>query len=204
MKELAFIGDIHGCLEELENIVTQARRRTPRLVFLGDYVNRGRKSREVIDYLIRLRQSSEVSCIFILGNHDQAFLDTLVCGKIDRFLRMGGAATIASYVDAPRGDLLSQVRQAVPRDHVDFLQALIPSMLDGGVFAAHDRAAQHNLEIDPSVFRIYGHSPQRDLVPTINATEAFIDTGCGTIVGGRLTCVFWPSLDWVQSTPCVA
>ncbi len=204
MKELAFIGDIHGCLGELEEIVTEARRRTPRLVFLGDYVNRGQKSREVIEYLIRLSRLSEVSCNFIFGNHDQAFLDTIVYGRIDRFLRMGGAATIASYVDAPRGDLLSQVRHAVPRDHVDFLQALIPSMMNDGVFAAHDRAVQHKLEVDPSVFRIYGHSPQRDLVPTINATEAFIDTGCGTIVDGRLTCMFWPSLDWVQSTPCVA
>ncbi len=91
MNEIGFIGDIHGCIEELDELVTAARSRTSHLVFLGDYVNRGPHSREVIDFLIRLQQTKGISTSFIMGgNHDQAFLDSLVGDGFDSFLRIGG------------------------------------------------------------------------------------------------------------------
>ncbi|ALU73646.1 serine/threonine protein phosphatase (plasmid) [Rhodococcus erythropolis R138] len=203
MNEIGFIGDIHGCVEELDELVTAARSRTSHLVFLGDYVNRGPYSREVIDFLIRLRQTKGISTSFVMGNHDQVFLDALVGDGFDTFLRMGGAATVLSYVGAPRADVLSQLRESVPATHIGFLKSLANQVVVDGVVATHERPG---LDIDTTEdterFQIYGHSPQRRLLPRIERDRAFIDTGCGTLPDGRLTCLFWPSLTWIQSKPC--
>ncbi|NHE67807.1 serine/threonine protein phosphatase [Rhodococcus sp. D-46] len=202
MNEIGFIGDIHGCVEELDELVTAARSRTSHLVFLGDYVNRGPRSREVIDFLIRLQQTKGLSTSFVVGNHDQAFLDSLEGDGFDSFLRMGGAATVVSYVGAPRADVLSQLRESVPVPHVDFLKSLANQVVVDGVTATHKHRA-HELDTseDTEQFLIYGHSPQRRLLPRIERDRAFIDTGCGTLPDGRLTCLFWPSLNWTQSKP---
>jgi serine/threonine protein phosphatase 1 len=203
VKEIGFIGDVHGCLDALEAVVSQVVSRVDSLVFLGDYVNKGKQSREVIQFLIDLKISGRVPCKFVKGHHDAAFLAALVDGKIDAFLRMGGAATICSYVDAPRGDLLAQVRAAVPFAHVNFLRSLVPHIEERGVYAAHDvgpkEVAAEETKSDLYHYFVYGHSPQVGLVPNVTDGEAFIDTGCGTLQSGRLTCLFWPSLDWVQS-----
>lgn len=203
MNEIGFIGDIHGCIEELDELVTAARSRTSHLVFLGDYVNRGPHSREVIDFLIRLQQTKGISTSFIMGNHDQAFLDSLVGDGFDSFLRIGGSSTVVSYVGAPRADVLSQLRESVPATHIDFLNSLANQVVVDGVVATHERPA-HEIDTtgDTERFAIYGHSPQRRLLPRIEHDRAFIDTGCGTLPDGRLTCLFWPSLTWIQSKPC--
>lgn len=198
--ECAFIGDIHGHLEELDEVVEYTLSRTQRLVFLGDYINRGPNSREVVDYLIRLRRREDLDCIFLRGNHDEVFLDALSGKSIDRLLRMGGAATVASYVHAPSGDVALQLRQSVPDSHVQFFRDLKPWMMTEHLFAAHapNSASTENAN---GRYCIYGHVPQRNGIPTINRDRALIDTGCGTTEGGRLTCLFWPGLDWFQSRP---
>jgi serine/threonine protein phosphatase 1 len=198
--ELGFVGDIHGCLGELEEVVECALTRTRQLVFLGDYVNRGRHSREVIDYLIRLDKTKGVECTFIRGNHDESLLSALYTGDVDTLLRMGGAATIASYVRKPSGDIPTQLRRSVPDTHVDFLRNLVPHVTVDNVFATHAPSTAATLEGASGRYCIYGHVPQPGGVPTITGRQAFIDTGCGTTEGGRLTCLFWPKLDWVQSS----
>ncbi|WP_433471266.1 metallophosphoesterase [Saccharomonospora azurea] len=199
MRELAFIGDIHGCLKELDEVVQHALPRTGNLIFLGDYVNRGLHSREVIDYLINLDQASETTCTFLRGNHDEVFLDCVTTGNIDTILRMGGATTIASYVRRPEGDIISQLKASIPDAHLQFLHNLTSSMETEYVYAAH--APRHGLEHDNETkkYCIYGHRAQSSGIPLITETHAIIDTGCGTTDNGRLTCLFWPSLDWVQS-----
>jgi 3',5'-cyclic AMP phosphodiesterase CpdA len=199
VTEFAFVGDIHGCLAELEEVVEYALSRTRRLVFLGDYVNRGHHSREVIDYLIRLSRS-DAECTFLRGNHDEAFLNTLSTGNIDTLLRMGGATTIASYVREPTGDIISQLRQSVPDAHFHFFRDLVPYLAADSVFAAHAPNLAQETEKALGRYRVYGHLPQRYGRPTITDTQAFIDTGCGTTEDGRLTCLFWPRLDWIQSS----
>lgn len=197
MNQVGFIGDIHGCIEELDELVAVARQRASHLVFLGDYVNRGAHSREVIEFLIGLQQTVGISTSFVMGNHDRAFLDALAEDRFDSFLRMGGASTVKSYVGVPRSDVLVQLRENVPATHVAFLRALETQVEVDNVVAMHDfptTNANHT-----SGFRIYGHVPQRGLTPRVEHSRAFIDTGCGTLPGGRLTCLFWPTLDWIQS-----
>lgn len=200
MTELALIGDIHGCMAELEEIVDRALTRTRRLIFLGDYVNRGHHSRDVVDYLIDLSLSSISECTFLRGNHDETFLDALSSGNLDPLFRMGGATTIASYIQEPTKDIVFQLRQCVPVDHVEFFRTLEPYVATNGIFAAHTPNTMQEAENSLGKYRVYGHIPQRYGRPTITKTQAFIDTGCGTTDDGRLTCLFWPSLDWIQSS----
>ena len=72
---LVAVGDIHGCVDELSvmlEAISPASADT--IVFLGDYVDRGPSSRDVIDRLIRLRDSGRCRTVFLRGNHEDMFL----------------------------------------------------------------------------------------------------------------------------------
>src|SRR5688500_8150372 len=64
------VGDIHGMYAALSGLVEAVGRRdsAPRFLFVGDYVNRGPDSRQVIDLLLSLPSAS-----FVRGNHDDVF-----------------------------------------------------------------------------------------------------------------------------------
>ena len=74
MGNIFAIGDIHGCLDKLrallDNIDADIDVETDTLVFLGDYIDRGRKSYEVVDYLIDVKTRYR-NCIFLKGNHEE-------------------------------------------------------------------------------------------------------------------------------------
>lgn len=107
------IGDVHGYLDALKTLCTKIdayRVKHPNQhvieVFLGDYINRGPQSREVLDFLIaRSRQQDGVKRVFIAGNHDVAFRRLLKDGHKHRtislteqmFYDYGGPETLASY-----------------------------------------------------------------------------------------------------------
>lgn len=192
----ALIGDIHGYLEPLEEILKLATKRPSMLIFLGDYVNRGPETREVIDLLVTLKANPRIETSFLRGNHDTEFLKVLQGGGVDNLLRMGGARTVRSYVERPYGDVAAQLRDAVPIEHYEFFDTLRPAFKAEGLEVMHEPPKNER-----SAYVVAAHSPRADLVPDIGASSAFIDTGCGTLEGGRLTCLFWPSLQWVQSAP---
>ena len=197
-----FIGDIHGELELLDSMIDSALSlELSRLIFLGDYVNRGRESRAVIDRLITLQRSPEVETRFIAGNHDRALRSALETGRIESFLRIGGAATVRSYLDHVDPDVAAQFVRAVPTSHRDFLRDLEPYVLGQDFVAAHERGAVESLNLSPGQYGIFGHTPQDRFTPFVGEATALIDTGCGTVVGGRLTCLLWPSRDWFQISP---
>lgn len=105
------IGDIHGRADLLARLLDQIRAdRAQRAVgegptlaiFLGDYVDRGPQSREVIDLLLDFRSDPSFECRFLLGNHEDTMLDYLE-GRISGqgWSRHGGGATLQSYGIAP-------------------------------------------------------------------------------------------------------
>jgi serine/threonine protein phosphatase 1 len=107
VNDIGFIGDIHGDVNALRAIVPQALGRARHLVFLGDYVDRGRYSRSVLDHLCQLSESSPNRVTFLAGHHDVAFLSAIKDGNLDDFLLMGGAETLLSYIDKPRNGMFS-------------------------------------------------------------------------------------------------
>jgi serine/threonine protein phosphatase 1 len=147
------IGDIHGrcdlLLRLLERIEEDSARfddgRTLRLVFLGDYIDRGDHSREVLEVLSDLSTPELPDFGFLLGNHEAALLSFLgnpASGP--RWFRVGGRQTLASYgVRAPRDEdpeTLARVRNdlaAALGRHRDFLTSLSLTEQSGDVLFTH-------------------------------------------------------------------
>lgn len=90
------IGDIHGEPEKLMKLIGSLHiKPEDELVFLGDYINRGDRSFDVIEYLIQLGE--KYNCVFLLGNHE-AMLINYMSGIFEKeFLFNGGKKAISSY-----------------------------------------------------------------------------------------------------------
>lgn len=74
MSKIYCVGDIHGCLDKLNNLLDKLNiQPNDTVVTLGDYVDRGPDSYGVIERLLKLR--TQCNCIFITGNHDALFFD---------------------------------------------------------------------------------------------------------------------------------
>jgi serine/threonine protein phosphatase 1 len=103
------IGDIHGYDDLFAQLLSEIRTdaealgEKPRIVLLGDYVDRGPSSRQVLDRILALEQAQWCDLVAVMGNHEDAivrFLDEPESGEVWR--TWGGAATLASYgVDMP-------------------------------------------------------------------------------------------------------
>lgn len=98
------IGDIHGCysplIKLLQKIEIDQRFRSERptsLVLLGDYVDRGPRSRDVCELLYSMRDLDAVHCL--KGNHEQTMLDVLRGDEraLQFWLRYGGEATLLNW-----------------------------------------------------------------------------------------------------------
>ena len=77
-ERLLAIGDIHGCMDPFRELIEKkiSIRKGDRIVLLGDYIDRGNQSREVIDYIIDLRENG-FDIIPLMGNHESMLLDSL-------------------------------------------------------------------------------------------------------------------------------
>lgn len=97
MKRTLVIGDIHGGLKALQQVLKRAEV-TPddRLIFLGDYVDGWSDSANVVNYLIDLAKQN--SCTFIRGNHDDLVHNWLKTEEINTtWLEHGGQVTLDAY-----------------------------------------------------------------------------------------------------------
>ncbi len=142
------IGDVHGRLDLLEEmhrrIEDEIERDRPadwRIIHLGDYVDRGRQSRGVIQRLMTMQQA-DARAIALAGNHDVGFLDFLAAPSRDSlFMLYGGIETAASYGvtfdghDLPR--FHAELAAAVPATHLDFLHGRRFSAGFGDFFFCH-------------------------------------------------------------------
>jgi serine/threonine protein phosphatase 1 len=153
------VGDIHGELECLEVLMgridahaQQVREEfglEPVVVFLGDYVDRGRNSRAVLDLLIGLEggDGGRRRHRFLKGNHEEAMLDFLRRpAEGAPWLRFGGVETLASYgirtsvglSDPVRlADLSRRLATALPPSHLAFLEGLETMVLLGDYAFVH-------------------------------------------------------------------
>jgi serine/threonine protein phosphatase 1 len=145
------IGDIHGRLDLLNNLLARISRDValrptarPLYVFLGDYIDRGPSSRETIDRLIEHRKVHE--SIFLKGNHELIAIKCLSDRTLlDQWLRLGGLETLVSYGVPTEilvkgrqiAKLQSAFHSALPRAHFRFFRDLKNSFESGDFFFAH-------------------------------------------------------------------
>lgn len=97
------ISDIHGCLYSFEALLDRiSLGTTDELYLLGDFVDRGPRSAQVLDYILKL-QSDGYHVRGLRGNHDQYMIDALLLGdkhSRNTWRSAGAASTKRSYVSA--------------------------------------------------------------------------------------------------------
>lgn len=119
MGRLLAIGDIHGCLTALEAVLNFARVQPDDvLVTLGDYVDRGPHSRQVLDWLIDRNRSGQL--VALRGNHDLM----MSAARFDNqarngWISVGGVQTLQSYGD----DGIIGTLEDVPERHFEFIDS---------------------------------------------------------------------------------
>ncbi len=146
------IGDIHGRLDLLEELLAKIHAELQRhpaqktlLVFVGDFIDRGPSSAQVIE---RLRNYSRASIqpVFLLGNHEEVMLRILrgESQLITKWLWFGGAACLESYGVDPAGlkhlneaEALKLIRSAIPVAHVEFIERFDDSCRFGDYLFVH-------------------------------------------------------------------
>ncbi len=119
------IGDIHGCskaLAALLDAIVPTHEDT--LVALGDFIDRGPDSRDVLEKLIALK--GQCSLIPLLGNHEEKLLDALHSKEhLRRWLASGGIDTLRSYGWKPEGGRRA-VADWIPKAHRAFISSCLP------------------------------------------------------------------------------
>ena len=97
MTRYIAITDIHGELGKLESVLSKIDLRPDDIfVFMGDYIDRGKKSREVVDEIINLQ--NVCNCVYLIGSHEYAMLHADVDDYYHYlFWNYGGDSTAASY-----------------------------------------------------------------------------------------------------------
>jgi len=110
------IGDIHGCFDELvelleliEQDAAQQSSGPKYVVFLGDLMDRGPKSKEVIDYLLNYKPDF-ANPVYLMGNHEEVFLKVLSgsLGALESWFEFGGRACVRSYGVKNLGEILTK------------------------------------------------------------------------------------------------
>jgi serine/threonine protein phosphatase 1 len=211
------VGDVHGCLDELLDLEARivadgAGTGSNRLiVMLGDYVDRGPASAQVLDHLMTAPpQGFERICL--AGNHEIAMLDYLD-GRLTlrEWLRMGASPTLTSYgMDYERlrviykgdSDIDDMVRSTIPAAHREFLRSLpVMATLSRFVFVhagvRPGRASDQQVEQDLVTIRsqfydqahllknyvVHGHTP----IDRATRYGPRINIDTGAYFSGRLT-----------------
>ena len=98
-NRLFAIGDIHGCFDTLEELVNNKiqLKKSDKLILLGDYIDRGAKSKEVVEYIIDL-QKKGFNILPLMGNHEAMLLDAYDNEKNTlKWIQNGGSETLKSF-----------------------------------------------------------------------------------------------------------
>jgi len=205
MGKIFAIGDIHGCFQKLRTLMIRIDYDVDRdtLVFLGDYIDRGYESYDVVQYLVELSSRGQ-RVVFLKGNHEQ-MLENYLAGTM-RFIYLlnGGAQTLKNY-QAHRTGPFSPL---IPDSHKYFFSKLLLYYeTDDYVFVhaglrdnvplsrqrpedlhwIRDSFIKSDYDFGKRV--IFGHTPFVE--PLVLPNKIGIDTGA--VYGNKLTCLELPA-----------
>lgn len=215
------VGDLHGrydlLREMLKRIVEDFEERRDgrrlKIVFLGDYIDRGDQSRDVLETLMKLVSGVHLDLVTLRGNHEAALLDFIRSPSHNRsWLDFGAQQTLASYgVAWPRRELtevdLVTLRNALAEalgEHLEFLRNMPVMAKSGDVVFTHAGVARGDGEgltnhramlwgdgsADPdwpAPGKLVVHGHYDDAGPVDRPGRICVDTGA--YYSGRLTAV---------------
>jgi serine/threonine protein phosphatase 1 len=212
------IGDIHGRADLLKALLQQIDADCllypsirPIVVFLGDYIDRGPASKEVLDLLLGCERTKET--IFLKGNHE-TFVHRFLSEPaiLDEWRLCGGLETLVSYGLKPsinpgareQTQLAEELARAIPKRHLEFLESLDLSFSCGDFLFVHAgirpgvpirKQSEEDLlwireeflscEERFEKFVVHGHTP----VPAVDIRTNRINIDTGAFATGRLTCI---------------
>lgn len=216
------IGDIHGELPLLEELIDEIRwdaRQKPdrdhKLIFIGDYVDRGLHSRQVVDLVMNGIDGFETICL--RGNHEQMLIDFLDMPTHEKAISLkrdfvGGTETLQSYgldIDELILDLQNEVSiegklRAIPEEHSRWMANLPHWHFEDGFCFVH-AGVRPGIHVEAQQERdalwirgdftdsdhdhgrviVHGHTTSRE--PEIKPNRINIDTGA--CLFGTLTAV---------------
>jgi serine/threonine protein phosphatase 1 len=217
-QRLYVIGDIHGRADLLDMLLARIDADLAAepcgdyaVIAIGDYVDRGPESREVLNRLIACIRTHRT--VLLKGNHEAYFLEFLRNPSVLRVWRQyGGLQTLISYGLKPslnpsepeQHELARELATVLPWEHRALLDALPTAFSFGDFYFVHagvrpgiplaDQQEQDQLwirddfllcEDDFGKVIVHGHTPVRE--PEIRPNRINIDTGA--YATGRLTCV---------------
>ena len=204
MKKIFAIGDIHGTTDKLRALMEKIPidYTSDLLVFIGDYIDRGPNSFEVVDYLVELKKEHP-NIVFLKGNHED-MLQKYLAGT-DRFTYLfnGGQQTLDSYLNRENKSEFSPI----PSSHLEFYESLVLYyQTDDYIFVHAGMRANVPLKkqkpqellwiredfidskFDFGKRVIFGHTPFSQ--PLVQRNKIGIDTGA--VYGNQLTCIQLP------------
>jgi len=113
------IGDIYGCHTALTTLLKSLELRPDdKLIFLGDYIDRGPASRQVIETLLELKKSH--SPVFLRGNHEVMMLESHKDSlKANLWRSYGGLEALESY----SAGFQKRWKSAIPKEHWNFIES---------------------------------------------------------------------------------
>jgi len=146
------VGDIHGRLDLLDQLLDRIEGELDErasaktlLVFVGDLIDRGPASAQVIERLRTYRHPG-VRPIFLLGNHEEVLLRILggETELIAKWRWFGGSQCLASYGVDPEtlsgqteDEALATIRRAIPAEHVEFIRGFADTCRFGDYLFVH-------------------------------------------------------------------
>lgn len=203
------IGDIHGCHSSLTALLEQVAHLADTIVFLGDYVNRGPHSKDVLATIIALQQNHP-RVIPLMGNHERMFLNYIEGLESSTFLHAGGYETLKSY-HIPTETNPEHRKNKIPTNHRRFLQSLPLKWEDQHAIYVHagfqpkrhlsQQTSQWCLWVRDKFIKstydfgkpvIFGHT----VFPKPHITDTKIGIDTGAVYGGQLTALLLPDKEF--------
>ena len=194
-KRLIAIGDIHGEITKLESLIENLHLQNgDKLIFLGDYIDRGLFSKQVVDKVIELSKYYE--CEFLMGNHEYNMMRASEGDEkiIPLFYINGGYRTVDNYGDIENilkihGDFYTNLKYYYLTDDFLFVHAGIhpqkplEDQEEFKMLTIRDDFINHKHILKQKV--IFGHTPFE--TPHVEDDKIGIDTGCGKYPDAPLT-----------------
>lgn len=196
MGRIIGISDIHGEYEKLCRVLEKiAPKKDDTLVFMGDYIDRGKKSREVVDKIIDMK--NVCNCVYLTGSHEYAMLHA----KSDEyynylFWNYGGDATAESYGGFDN----------IMKVHGNFFNSLKFYYIIGKYLFIHagvrigvpleEQSEEDMVYIRSAFYTKRHHLPYKIIFghtefdsPQVQEDKICIDTGCGKYKNAPLTAI---------------
>lgn len=201
------IGDIHGCHKELTIMLTKLANEVQKedwIIFIGDYIDRGPGSCQVIDTLLEVKKQ-HANSLFLKGNHEAMLLEFIDQDRSmqNRFLKHGGKETFESYRLSPAQTFESE-NAGLPADHIHFVRNLTLGVQVSNFIITHagiNPLLPINQQTEKELLWIrdgfvdsphplpytvvYGHTPVKEVELSL-PYRIGIDTGL--VYGNKLTC----------------